>query len=121
MEKNFKQEIMNYLEKTAKHTFIKPTSKWVNKDGKIDVEYDYTDFSYFKVFIDGDKVKLLSKPSSTKSYQITTIDIDYYIKVWSANAKNVLSNSLFEGKKMKSVKQNKYVKSEIAEILESIK
>ena len=107
MEQNIKTEIVSYLTKTAKHTFIKPKSKWVNKDGKISVEYDYTDFTYFKVFVDGENFTYL------ENGKINKLEIDYYIKYWGNNAKDVISKSLFWDKKMKSVKQNKFVNSEI--------
>jgi len=111
MEKNIKQEIVNYLTKTTQHTFIKPKSKWVNKNGQISVEYDYTDFTYFKVFKNEGEFTYL------ENGRLNKIDIDYYIKYWGNNAKNVLSNSLFQMKMMKSVKQNKWVNSEIEKIV----
>jgi hypothetical protein len=107
MEKNIKTEIVNYLTKTTKHTFIKPKSKWTTKDGQISVEYDYNDFTYFKVFMDGENFTYL------ENGKINKVDIDYYIKYWGNNAKDVISKSLFWNKKMKSVKQNKFVNSEI--------
>ena len=59
MEKNIKQEIISYLTKTSGHTFIKPKSKWISKNGQISVEYDYTDFTYFKAFKNGDEFTYL--------------------------------------------------------------
>lgn len=112
MEKNIKQEIISYLTKTSGHTFIKPKSKWISKNGQIGVEYDYTDFTYFKVFKNGDEFTYL------ENGKVNKIDIDYYIKYWGNNAKNVLSNSLFQMKMMKSVKQNKWVKEEIEKLIE---
>lgn len=111
MEKNIKQEIVSYLTKTSGHTFIKPKSKWINKDGKIGVEYDYNDFTYFKVFKNGEDFTYL------ENGKVNKLDIDYYIKYWGNNAKDVLSKSLFWDKKMKSVKQNKWVNSEIEKII----
>ena len=110
MEKNIKTEIVSYLTKTAKHTFIKPKSKWVNKDGKFQLEYDYTDFTYFKVFVDGENFTYL------ENGKINKLDIDYYIKYWENNAKDVLSKSLFLDKKMKSVKQTKYVNLDVDQL-----
>ena len=107
MEKNIKTEIVNYLTKTSQHTFIKPKSKWTTKDGQISVEYDYNDFTYFKVFMDGENFTYV------ENNKIKKLDIDYYIKYWGNNAKDVISKSLFWDKKMKSVKQNKFVNSEI--------
>ena len=48
MEKNIKQEIVSYLTKTSQHTFIKPKCSFNYQTGKY--EYDYTQFTYFKVF-----------------------------------------------------------------------
>lgn len=112
MEKNIKQEIVSYLTKTSGHTFIKPKSKWINKDGKIGVEYDYNDFTYFKVFKNGDHFTYL------ENGKVNKLDIDYYIKYWGNNAKDVLSKSLFWDKKMKSVKQNSYVVNEITKLID---
>ena len=110
MEKNIKTEIVSYLTKTSKHTFIKPKSKWITKDGKVQLEYDFNDFTYFKVFVDGENFTYLE---NSKIYKL---DIDYYIKYWSNNAKDVISKSLFWDKKMKSVRQNKFVNSEIEKL-----
>ena len=112
MEKNIKQEIISYLTKTSGHTFIKPKSKWISKNGQINVEYDYTDFTYFKVFKNEDEFTYL------ENGKVNKIDIDYHIKYWGNNAKTVLSNSLFQMKMMKSVKQNKWVKEEIEKLIE---
>ena len=112
MEKNIKQEIISYLTKTSGHTFIKPKSKWISKNGQISVEYDYTDFTYFKAFKNGDEFTYL------ENGKVNKIDIDYYIKYWGNNAKNVLSNSLFQMKMMTSIKQNKWIKEEIEKLIE---
>ena len=109
MEKNIKKEIVSYLTKTSQHTFIKPKCSFNYKTGKY--EYDYTDFTYFKVFKNGDEFTYL------ENGKVNKIDIDYYIKYWNKNAKNVLSNSLFKMKMVKSIKQNKYVNSEIEKLV----
>jgi len=113
MEKNIKQEIVNYLTKTTQHTFIKPkaTFKWGNETKAGYYEYDYENFTYFKVFKNEGEFTYL------ENGKVNKIDIDYYIKYWGNNAKNVLSNSLFQMKMMKSVKQNKWVNSEIEKIV----
>lgn len=112
MEKNIKQEIVSYLTKTSGHTFIKPKSKCINKDGKIEVEYDYHDFTYFKVFKNGEDFTYLENDKVNK------LDTDYYIKYWGSNAKDVLSKSLFLDKKMKSIRQNRYVVNEISKLID---
>jgi hypothetical protein len=48
------------------------------------------------------------------------IDIDYYITYYGNNSKCVISNNLFLNKKMKCVKNNKYVIDEINEIIKNI-
>ena len=120
-QEQIKQEIVNYLTKTSQHTFIKPkvTFKW-KTEGSYH-EYDYNDFTYFKVIKIEEDFYYLEKQNGTSNYKLNKIDIDYYIKYWGNNAKCVISNNLFLDKKMKSVKSNKYHLEKIKEILESIK
>ena len=113
MEKNHKNEVISYLEKAAQHTFVKPKCTYNTKLSQY--EWDQNDLSYFKVFQDGNQFSYL------ENGRIYKIDIDHYVLIWKANAKNVLSNSLFQMKKMRSVRQNKFVKQEIQEILNNIK
>jgi hypothetical protein len=117
-----KQEIVNYLTKTSQHTFVKPkaTFKWGDSKTPGYYEYDYKDFTYFKVIKKEDEFFQLEK-SGSSNYKLSKIDIDTYIKYYGNNAKCVLSNNLFLDKKMKSVKSNKYHLEEIKNILESIK
>jgi hypothetical protein len=108
-----KQEIVNYLTKTSQHTFVKPkvTYNWTQREN----EYDYNDFTYFKVIkIEDDFFKLCG---NQKSYNLTKIDIDNYIRYYGNNAKCVLSHNLFLDKKMKSVKSNKYHLGEINKLI----
>lgn len=114
-----KQEIVNYLTKTSIHTFIKPkaTFKWKTEGSYY--EYDYNDFTYFKLIKIGEDFFYLEKNNS--NYKLNKIDIDIYIKYYGNNSKCVISNNLFLDKKMKSVKSNKYHLEQIREILESIK
>lgn len=106
MEKNIKQEIISYLTKTSNHIFIKPKCTFNYQTSSYD--YDFSEFTYFKV---------IKKSNEEFTYleggRIHHIDIDYYIKYWGDNAKDVLSNSLFQMKKMKSVKKNKFVIEDI--------
>jgi hypothetical protein len=115
-----KQEIVNYLTKTSQHTFVKPkaTFKW-SAEGSYH-EYDYNEFTYFKVIKINEDFFQLEKIGSS-NYKLSKIDIDSYIKYYNNNAKCVISNNLFLEKKMKSVKSNKYHLEEIKNILESIK
>ena len=119
-QEQIKQEIVSYLTKTSIHTFIKPkaTFKWDKENSHY--EYDYNDFTYFKVIKNGEDFFYLEK-NGTSNYKLNKIDIDNYIKYWGNNAKCVISNSLFLDKKMKSVKNNKYHLEELKNILESIK
>jgi hypothetical protein len=123
-QEQIKQEIVNYLTKTSAHTFIKPkaTFKWGDSKTPGYYEYDYNDFTYFKVIkVSEDFYSLENSTLSKLEYRLTKIDVDLYIKYWDNNSKCVLSNSLFQEKKMKSVKSNKYHLSEIDKIVESIK
>ena len=97
MEKNYKQEVMNYLTKTTSHVFQK-------KDG-----------TYLKVIIDNETVKVL------EGTKVTTLDVDWYVKNYKENAKNVITHRLFLNKEVRSVKQTKYIKDEISEILKNTK
>jgi hypothetical protein len=105
-----KQEIVNYLTKTSQHTFVKPkaTYNWTQREN----EYDYNEFTYFKV------IKIEDEFFKLENDKLTKIDIDNYIRYYGNNAKCVLSHNLFLDKKMKSVKSNKYHLGEIKNILE---
>jgi hypothetical protein len=107
-----KQEIVNYLTKTSIHTFVKPKAnyKWVQTGSQY--EYDYNEFTYFKV------IKIEDEFFKLENDKLTKIDIDNYIRYYGNNAKCVLSHNLFLDKKMKSVKSNKYHLGEIKNILE---
>jgi hypothetical protein len=97
METNYKKQVINYLTKTSAHTFQKK------------------DESYLKIFIDGETVKVL------EGNKLTVLDVDQYVKWYLENAKNVVTHRLFLNKEMRSVKQTKYVRSKINEILQSTK
>jgi hypothetical protein len=118
-----KQEIVNYLTKTSQHTFVKPkaTFKWGDSKTPGYYEYDYNEFTYFKVIKIEEDFYYLEKQNSNSKYKLSKIDIDIYIKYYGNNTKCVISNNLFLDKKMKSVKSNKYHLEEIKNILESIK
>jgi hypothetical protein len=121
-QEQIKQEIVSYLTKTADHTFIKPkaTFKWGDSKTPGYYEYDYDNFTYFKIMIENGEFYSLEN-SGALGYKVSKIDIDNYIKYWGNNSKGVLSNSLFLDKKMKSVKSNRYHLEEIEKIKESVK
>lgn len=100
---NHKNQVMDYLTKTSKHTFTKTDLS------------DPTKFTYFKVFINDSVITVL------ENNKIRTIDVDWYVRYYKENAKNVITHSLFLNKKMKSVKTTKFVKSQIEDILQNIK
>ena len=102
-----KTEIINYLEKTARHTFAKPELKYI--DGKY--EPDYSDYKLFKVFKREDNYYYLVENSIRK------IDIDFFIKYYGKNAKNVIKTSLFLNKKMKSITNTRIVRERIDKLL----
>ena len=110
-----KQEIVNYLTKTSIHTFVKPKATYKRSQTGSQYEYDYEDFTYFKV------IKVEDEFFKLENDKLTKIEIAHYIKYYGNNAKCVLSNNLFLDKKMKSVKSNKYHLGEIKNILENIK
>jgi hypothetical protein len=121
-QEQIKQEIVSYLMKTSAHTFIKPKAnfKWGDFKSPGYYEYDYDDFTYFKIMVKEGGFYSLEN-SGALGYKVSKIDIDTYIKYWGNNAKCVISNNLFLDKKMKSVKSNKYHLDEIGKIMESVK
>ena len=98
-QEQIKQQVIDYLTKTSKHTFVKQ-----NKNTE--------ELSYFKVIKDDEAFKVL-EDGKVKSLETGFFSIDNYVKIYGENAKNVFKNQLFLNKKMKSVKNNKFVKSEI--------
>lgn len=119
-----KQEIVNYLTKTSIHTFVKPKSNYKWSQTGSQYEYDYNEFTYFKVIKVEDeffKLENSNGQNTPTTYKLTKIDINNYISYYGNNAKCVLSQNLFLDKKMKSVKSNKYHLEEIRNIVESIK
>jgi hypothetical protein len=119
-QEQIKQDIVSYLTKTSAHTFINPkaTTKWI-KQG-VYYEYDYNEFSYFKVMVKDGEFYYLEK-RDRNDYKLYPINIDNYITYYGNNAKCVISHKLFLGKKMKSVKSNGYHLGEINKIVEEIK
>ena len=110
-----KQEVINYLTKTSKHVFLKPkaTFKWGDSNNPGYYEYDFENGTYFKVFNEGEKWFYI------EDSQIKKLDIDHYLKYYGSNSKCVIGNILFLNKKMKSVKNNKFVQSKIEEVLKN--
>lgn len=113
-QEQIKQEVINYLTKTSKHTFIKPkaTFKWGDANRLGYYEYDYENITYFSVLDDSEKW-LIFEDNKTRE-----LDIEFYLKHYGANAKNVISNILFLNKKMKSIKRTKKVISELKKTYE---
>jgi hypothetical protein len=104
-KEELKIQIMNYLEKTSKHTFIKPLQKY-NING---YSYDYDDYTLFKIIIkDNNYYKI-------ENDKIKIIDIDFYIKYYNNNSKNVIKHLLFLNKGMKSIK-NKIEELQMVEV-----
>lgn len=121
-KEQIKQEIVNYLTKTSGHTFIKPSTKFKygNSETPGYYEYDYDDFTYFKIVMKGDEFFYLEK-NERSDYKMYQINIDNSINYYGNNSKCVISHNLFLNKKMKSVKSNKYHLGEIDKIIEGIK
>lgn len=90
-----KQEVLDYLKKTSRHVFEKE-----NASGEK---------TYLKVFFDGDDVKLL------EDGKIKTLNVDGYV-AFSSNAKCVIKHVLFLNKKIKAVRQTRYVKDQIQDM-----
>jgi len=106
MEKNHKQEVMNYLAKTAQHTF-----EHASINGQK---------TYFKVFLDGEKAKYLEYSYYRQKYELKEIDIERHVSQ-KGNGKFLLGNMLFSSLNVKAIRQTKFVKQEIQEIINNIK
>jgi hypothetical protein len=116
-QEQIKQEISSYLTKTSIHTFIKPKVTFkATKAGPLESEYNYNDFTYFKVIVKEDQFFHLERIG--KDYKISKINLEGSL---SNNSKCLIKNLLFQHKKMKSVKSNKYHIGEISKIIEGIK
>ena len=99
MEK-FKKQVLEYLTKVSEHLYQDESG------------------NYMKIIVDGEKVKLLKKIRG--KYELRNYNYES-----TANAKCVISHDLFlipryRGVKYHSVRQNKWRKSEIENILTSI-
>jgi hypothetical protein len=105
-EAQIKKEVINYLEKTSMHTFLKPkaTFKWGNQNTPGYYEYDYENGTYFKVFKEGEDWFKIDEG------KIGKIGLDWF---YENNTKCVTRHRLFLGKNMKSIKNTKFVKSQI--------
>ena len=70
-----KQEIVNYLTKTSQHTFVKPkaTFKWGDSKTPGYYEYDYNEFTYFKVIKNGDEFKI-GDSKALKNFNFKLLD-----------------------------------------------
>lgn len=113
-QEQIRQDVINYLNKTSKHTFIKPkaTFKWGNSGTPGYYEYDYDNFTYFKVIKNDDNsYTILENDKKTK------LNLDYYINTYKGDAKCVISNMLFLNKQMRSVKNTSNVKESINNLM----
>ena len=99
-----RQEVLNYLDKTSNHVFLKPDSTYVGQGPR---EYNYEKGSFFKIIKKEDGYYTFN--SSFINDKIRKFDIESCIKVYGSNAKCVIKHSLFINKKMKSVKNNKHI------------
>jgi len=110
-------ETINYLNKTLGHTFIKPKStfKWGTATTPSHYEYDYENFTYFKL------IKIENEFHILEDNKLKKLDIENTFKYYAKNSKCVIKHRLFLDKKMKSIKHNKFVQEQIDQILESLK
>lgn len=105
-QEQIKSEIISYLTKTSNHVFIVPKKTWSTKEEKY--IYDYKSYKLFKVVKIGDDFYTIIKNPILIIDVKEKIDIDYYIKYYNNNAKNVIKHQLFLDKGMKSVKRKKF-------------
>jgi len=101
-----KQELINYLVKTSKHTFS-------YEDGKlfkvVNIDESDSAVSGFKIVDESSFIKT------------SPINIGNYISNYGSNAKCVLKHNLFLNRKLKSIKTNRYTKERIDSILDPSK
>ena len=97
-----KNRTISYLEKTSNHLFELKANQFSSE--KV----------YLKVFKDGDTFKVLDGD------RIREINIDRTLGYYGGNTENVISNGLFVGRKANAVKQNKYIRKEIAEKIKKL-
>lgn len=99
-QEQIRKEVIDYLDKTSLHVFIKPKSTFDWKESKYN--YDYSDYTHFKIIKmpDGTYKKI-------EDNIIRDIDYEYYIKNYNENAKCVIKHTLFLNKKVKSIKSTK--------------
>ena len=60
-------------------------------------------------------IEMMKNCEQTKGQSV----LEHYLKYYGNNSKCVISNILFLNKKMKSVKNNKFVQSKIEEVLKN--
>ncbi len=95
-KEQIKTEVLNYLEQTSKHLFVK-------KNGEL-----------YKVFVEGNNIIVLNGDKTT------IYDIDQYISWYEGNAKCVIKHILFLNKELKSTKNFKTMKEKVSTIKEAI-
>lgn len=105
-QEQIKSEIISYLTKTSKHLFIVPKGTWSYKENKY--IYNYEDYKLFKVIKINDDFYITTSDIEKTKIEKTKIDIDYYLKYYNNNAKNVIKHQLFLDKGMKSIKSKKF-------------
>lgn len=94
------QNVVNYLTKTAGHTF------------------EYPNGEIFKVLKVEDSFYVVDEKAYTK---VRKINIDTNVGYYEDNTKNVMKQSLFLNKNLKSVKTNRYTKDKVDSIFNSVK
>ena len=99
MEK-FENQVFEYLKKVSKHLYQDDNNRWM------------------KIIIEDEKVKILKY----KGYKYQLVEVNWKDTAkWSkGNAKCMMSLKLFLNQKYYSVRQNKWRKSEIENIMENI-
>lgn len=100
---NVEQEVLNYLNKTAKHLFITDSG-------------DFYKILNYKDKEDG-KLKIAIFSFSGVNVQITTLGLEYYINEYGGNAKNVIKNMIFtDYTNVTSIPNFKLMKEKMAEV-----
>ena len=92
-----KQEVIDYLTKTSKHTF------------------QYPDGSLYKIIKDEDKFFVVDEKAHS-NYKVREINIAQQIIYYGNNTKCVIKHQLFLDRKTKSIRTNKYTNERINDV-----
>lgn len=110
-----KQEVINYLTKCSKHTFVKGIEEW----RRVGVSKGELTKEFVKIFVTDDGFSIYE---FGKTRKITMLDIDKMVESYKSNSKNQTKMSIFynpfSGKnQLLAIKNTRYTESQIQNLL----